>query len=112
MTDFYQLLQKIEKRPSLYIGKNSIFNLQAFLDGYYFARRELNIPLTEEEKEFQNFLNWIREKFNIETGQLWSSIILFHSADESNAMQRFFSLFDEFILTHQNQIQPHKTVIT
>ena len=110
MTDFYQLLQKIEKRPSLYIGKNSIFNLHAFLDGYYFARRELNIPLTEQEEEFQHFLTWIREKFNIETGQLWSSIILFHSSDESNAIKRFFSLFDEFILIHQNQILTQKTI--
>lgn len=97
MNSFYQLIKKIEKRPSVYIGKKSIFNLQAFLDGYYFARRELNIPLTEEEKEFQNFLQWIREKFNIETGQLWSSIILFQAGDETRALNRFFSLFNQFI---------------
>jgi hypothetical protein len=105
MTDLYQLLKKIEKRPSLYIGKKSIFNLQSFLDGYYFARRELQIPLSQQEDEFQDFLQWIRETFNIETGQLWSSIILFHSADESNAVERFFSLFDEFISNHQEQKQ-------
>ncbi len=81
----------------MYLGKNSIFNLQAFLDGYYFARRELGIAPTEQENEFQQFLLWIRERFHVETGQLWASIILFHSADERNAVERFFSLFDEFI---------------
>lgn len=41
--------------------------------------REVGIPLTEQEREFQTFLQWIRERFKVETGQLWASIILFHS---------------------------------
>jgi hypothetical protein len=96
MDNFYNLLQKIKKRPAMYLGKKSIFSLQAFLDGYYFARRELKVELTEEESEFQEFLKWIRQKFNVETGQLWASIVLFHSADESKAVERFFNLFEEF----------------
>ena len=97
MDGFYALLQKIKKRPAMYLGRHSIFSLQAFLDGYYFARRELGVPLTEQEAEFQEFLQWIRQKFQVETGQLWASILLFHSADERSAVERFFSLFDEFI---------------
>jgi hypothetical protein len=97
MNNFYDLLQKIQKRPALYLGRKSIFSLQAFLDGYYYARREIETPLTPQELEFQEFLQWMRQKFEVETGQLWSSILLFHSADESNAIERFFSLFQEFI---------------
>lgn len=97
MDNFYNLLKKIQKRPAMYLGKKSIFSLQAFLDGYYFARRELKVDLTEEESEFQEFLKWIRQKFNVETGQLWASIVLFHSADEGKAVERFFNLFEEFI---------------
>ena len=96
MDNFDNLLQKIQKRPAMYLGQKSIFSLQAFLDGYYFARRELKIELTEEESEFQEFLQWIRQKFNVETGQLWASIVHFHSADESKAVERFFNLFEEF----------------
>ena len=96
MDNFYSLLQKIKKRPAMYLGRRSIFSLQAFLDGYYFARRDLGISLTEEESEFQEFIEWMRAKFNVETGQLWSSIVLFHSADEVAALERFFSLFEEF----------------
>jgi len=36
MDDFYTLLQKVQKRPALYLGHKSIFSLQAFLDGYYY----------------------------------------------------------------------------
>ncbi len=79
--NFYELLQKIKKRPAIYLGSNSIFSLQAFLDGYYLARRELGVPLTEQELEFQEFLKWIRGKFQAETGQLWASILLSNSAD-------------------------------
>ena len=97
MDKFYDLLNKIQKRPAMYLGKKSIFSLQAFLDGYYFARREMGISLTEQESEFQFFLKWIRAKFKVETGQLWPSIILFHSADETDAVERFFSLWQEFL---------------
>ncbi len=97
MENFYDLLQKIKKRPAMYLGRHSIFSLQAFLDGHYFARRELGVPLTEQESEFQDFLQWLRQRFNVETGQLWASILLFHSVDERGAFDRFFSLFEEFI---------------
>jgi hypothetical protein len=101
MDNFYNLLEKIKKRPAIYLGRNSIFNLQAFLDGYYFARRELGVPLTEQEAEFQEFLQWIRQRLKVETGQLWASILLFHSSDERSALDRFFSLFEEFINREQ-----------
>ena len=104
MTQFNALLQKIRQRPALYLGQNSIHCLQSFLDGYYFARRELEIPLTEQEVDFQSFLQWIRRKFNVETGQPWSSIVLFHAADERNAVERFFSLWDEFQRLQQSSI--------
>jgi hypothetical protein len=99
MKNFYDVLQTIRQRPALYIGQNSIFSLQAFLDGYYFARRDLNIALTDQEEEFQTFLQWIRQKFNVETGQLWTSLVLSHSIDERDAVAQFFQLFDEFKAT-------------
>jgi hypothetical protein len=52
MDNFYNLLQKIQKRPALYLGRKSIFSLQAFLDGYYYARREIETHLTAQELEF------------------------------------------------------------
>jgi hypothetical protein len=111
MKNFYDVLQPIRHRPALYIGQNSIFSLQAFLDGYYFARRDLNIALTDQEEEFQAFLQWIRQKFDVETGQLWASIVLSHSIDERDAVAQFFQLFDEFKATRSEstvQVDPVK----
>ena len=112
MDNLYDLLKKIKKRPAMYLGRHSIFNLQAFLDGHYFARRELGVPLTEQEREFQTFLQWIRERFKVETEQLWASIILFHSADERSAVDRFFSLFEEFINQKKDNEKQTEKVVT
>jgi hypothetical protein len=98
MSDLYTLLHKIQKRPALYIGKHSVFSLQAFLDGYYVARRDLNVPLTLQEQEFQEFLAWLRQQFQVETGELWASILLAATGgDEKSAIEKFFSLFEEFL---------------
>lgn len=96
MNSYHELLQQIQKKPGLYIGNASISNLYMFLTGYQFARRQLNIPLSNEEKEFQYFQTWLQEKFGVKTSQSWSQIILFYSADERDAFERFFNLLQEF----------------
>ncbi|MEQ8463010.1 hypothetical protein [Coleofasciculus sp. E1-EBD-02] len=96
MSDLYDLLQKIQKRPSMYLGKPHISNLRSCLSGYNLARRQLGIPPTKHEQEFVEFPNWIKEKFNISTGQSWDNIILFYSEDERTALNKFFELFQEF----------------
>ncbi|KYC37159.1 hypothetical protein WA1_46880 [Scytonema hofmannii PCC 7110] len=94
---FYELIEKIQKRPALYLGKKSISHLQIFLDGYTFARRELAIAQTQEEQEFEEFQEWIEQRFNQHSTQSWSRIILFYSEDEIDALNRFFELFTEFL---------------
>ncbi|MCC3452155.1 MULTISPECIES: hypothetical protein [unclassified Microcoleus] len=95
--NFYQLLDKIKSRPALYLGKRSIFSLQAFLDGYTFACRQLAIPVTEQEQEFAEFQDWIEKQFNQPSTQSWARIILFYSKDESQALDTFFQLFENFL---------------
>jgi len=97
MIGFYELIAKIKKRPALYLGNKSISHLQVFLDGYTFARRELKVPISNEEADFEDFQEWIEGKFNLPDTQSWAKIILFYSADERDALERFFELFDEFV---------------
>jgi hypothetical protein len=106
MKNFYDVLQTIRQRPALYLGQNSIFSLQAFLDGYYFARRDLDIALTDQEEAFQVFLQWMRQTFHVETGQLWASIVLAHAIDERDAVTLFFQLWDEFRATRESNRSP------
>lgn len=95
-SSFYELIEKIKQRPDLYLGKPSISHLQVFLDGYTYARLELGIPLTEQEQEFEGFQEWIEKRFNQHSSQSWPQIILAYSEDESDALDRFFQLFEEF----------------
>lgn len=94
--DFDELLQAIEKNPFLFLPRYSIFSFQSFLHGYQIARRQFNIPESQREKELPNFFEWMRKKYQIETGQSWASILLFYSRDEKDALDLFFKLFKEF----------------
>jgi hypothetical protein len=96
MNDYYDLLQQIQKKPGLYIGSSSISSLYMFLTGYQFARRQLSIPLSAQEREFREFQPWLQEKFGTTTSQSWSQLILFHAMDERDAFERFFALLEEF----------------
>jgi hypothetical protein len=93
---FYNMLQSIKQQPGMYLGKCSITRLRAFLDGYIGARQDLGLPLTQQEKEFGGFQDWIQEKYKITSTHGWDSIILFYSADERDALDNFFKLFEQF----------------
>jgi hypothetical protein len=97
MSDIYELFRRIRERPSMYLVRRSIFQFQAFYDGYTLARRELGQAITEEERDFSNFHNWIQERLNAKTNLSWASILLFRSVDERDALELFFQLLDEFI---------------
>lgn len=105
----YEMLQEIEKRPGMYLGKRSITRLRSFLDGYMGAREDLGLPQTEQEREFNGFQEWIQERFNITSSHGWDSIILFYSADERDALDKFFELFEKF--RNGESPLPHKVVI-
>ncbi len=101
MLDLYDLLGKIKQRSSLYLGNRSLSHLHVFLDGYTFARRQLGIPVTEQETKFEEFQEWIENRFNQADTQSWSRIILFYAEDEADALKRFFDLFEEFLNSEQ-----------
>ena len=93
----FELLAGIKKRPGMYLGTNSITNLDMVLRGRNLALRELGVAPTEEEREIEDFQAWIQERYGINSGQSWAKIILFFSIDEREALERFFELFEEFL---------------
>jgi hypothetical protein len=93
----YDLLQRVKERPGMYLGRSSITRLSMLLMGYSLARRELGLPITTQEKEFGGFQEWIQKKFKITSSHGWDSIILFYSADERDALDNFFKLFEQFL---------------
>jgi hypothetical protein len=96
--DIYkEILSNIKKRPGMFLGASSITRLDMLLRGYSLARREVGVPPTDPEREFEGFQSWVQEKYGINSGQSWSKIILFYSVDEYEALQKFFELFEEYL---------------
>ncbi|RCJ40036.1 hypothetical protein A6769_04685 [Nostoc punctiforme NIES-2108] len=96
--DIYnEILSNIKKRPGMFLGRSSITRLDMLLRGYSLARREVGVPPTEPEREFEGFQSWVEEKYGINSGQSWAKIILFYSVDEHEALQKFFELFEEYL---------------
>ena len=93
---FYEMLESVKQRPGMYLGICSITRLRSFLIGYMGARQDLGLPVTEEENEFDKFQEWIQERFEIKSSHGWNDIILFYSADEKDALNKFFELFEKF----------------
>jgi hypothetical protein len=100
MHDLYTIIHKIQKAPSMYLGRASIVCLQAFLSGYSIAQYELVTTQSPQDKDFQEFPEWIRQKFNIKTSQSWANILLFYAEDEQKALDLFFKVFEEFCNRH------------
>jgi hypothetical protein len=94
--DIYEFIEKIKKRPGMYLGTNSITNLDMVLRGYSLARRDIGLAPTEQERDFVGFQSWIQEKYGFKSNQSWAKIILFESMDEQEALKKFFELFEEY----------------
>ena len=106
--NFYDLLEQIRKRPTLYLPRQSIFDLQAFYYGYDFARLKSGLAVTDEDKEFGEFLEWLRQICPVKTNHAWANLIFFYSIDERDALDKFFGLLDDFKTYKANSeiIQP------
>ena len=101
--DIYnEILKGIKKRPGMFLGTSSITKLDMVLRGTSLARREVGVPPTEPEREFEGFHLWIEEKYGIKSGQSWSKIILFYSIDEYDGLQKFFELFEEYLNSNKS----------
>ncbi len=82
----------------MYLGKVSLTRLKMLLMGYGMSRGELGLQLTQEEKQFAQFQQWIQRKYQIKSSEGWESIILSQVEDEKLAFDLFFDLFEQFNL--------------
>jgi hypothetical protein len=94
----YDLLVRVKQRPGMYLGKVSITRLKMLLMGYSMSRGELGLELTQQEKQFARFQQWVQEKYQINSPQGWENIILSQVEDEKLAFDLFFELFEQFNL--------------
>lgn len=98
--NIYDVIELVRKRPSMYLGVESISRLRSFLNGYCFAVY-FNNDVEYDDKliplPFSFFNDFIAEKFNVTESIGWSEIILQQVNNvESNGLRLFFELWDEY----------------
>ncbi|EDS4738642.1 hypothetical protein B0C58_004694 [Salmonella enterica subsp. enterica serovar Oranienburg] len=92
MNDIIELIDGIEKRPAMYLSRNTISALKAFLDGWQ-IRDPKGIINSDVLVTFQNY---IEDYYEI-NGHSWDKIILLFSQDETDALNNFFIRYHEVI---------------
>jgi hypothetical protein len=97
MVDILKAINRIRHIPSL-LPNSSIYSLDAYISACDDIARDLGEPITEEKQELNMFYHWLRnEKYkSISSNLRWSSLILYDSDNERDALEKFFELLDEF----------------
>ncbi|MBW4476357.1 MAG: hypothetical protein KME54_05650 [Tolypothrix brevis GSE-NOS-MK-07-07A] len=103
MSRLFEVLQKIHRKPGMYIGHASVSDLFMFLVGYKTALRELKIESTEDEMDFyREFQPWLQQKYHVSTSNSWAKIIMLYCVNEKEGFESFFKLLDEFLARNKN----------
>jgi hypothetical protein len=94
-SNLYTTLDKLRKRPALFISSHSISALASYIDGF---REGCNYE-NSESPSFDGFNDFVGEFYGKYTTAGWKNLILAdHFGNEEEALTRFFVLLDEFRL--------------
>jgi len=86
----------IRPKPGLYLGEKSITRLDSYLHGIFFALG-LDGMILRDSHRFELFHDWVASRLGFyESTSGWCSMILSQSANEEEALERFYLLLDEY----------------
>lgn len=89
-----ELFDQILERPALYVGNISIIRINAFIQGYWYAK----LLAKEEVKDdlYGGFTAWVAKRFQIDSMHDWESIIRFMALSELRAFEMTKELWAEY----------------
>lgn len=97
MQGLFEVLEQIKRSPGLYLGRPSVSDLFMFLNGYEFARTQMDIELTPIEEDFYDrFQPWLQSRLGVTSVTSWAKLIMLACPDEKAGFEQFFKLLDEF----------------
>jgi len=98
--DIVELLEKVRKRPAMYLTFNSIHHLGTFIVGHDCA--------VGATFDFRVFSYWIDRKYEIcNTMWSWARILHHVAGDEEKALNLFFTDLDEYLIDLKNSNVPN-----
>lgn len=98
----YRMIRKIQTRPGMYIGSNTLTSLEHFLDGYQAAERDFGVGMCRNGNLFPPDFYYMHNfaDFRLQTECLcagWRhNILTYCHGDEEKALNLFFDLYQEF----------------
>ena len=90
-----ELIKQINPFPVLFIRKHSIFNLEVFIDGWYYRDEEEDV---KADILYTDFYEWLRKRYNMNDSRGWADILLYKFETEEKALDEFFVLFNIFYM--------------
>lgn len=92
------LLVNLRQRPALYLGETSLALLEAFLNGFAWALDVHNVGDPRDRDSVpREFNDWVAYRLHFyESTSGWRRMINSQTPSEAAAMERFFTLLDEF----------------
>jgi hypothetical protein len=104
-TSLYHTLDKMRKRPGMYLGEATITALSNFISGFY-EGCNYQIP---DSPSFEGFNDFVGKYYGKHTTAGWKNLILAgHYGNEAEAITQFYELLDEFRL---NENRPSSRAI-
>lgn len=96
--DFVDFLHYFKQRPGMYMSWYSIFAFQELYNGYCLAKQIYNIPITQQEQEFDNFLKWVETDYcKPPINRSWAVIMFTVCANDRSALDELFKLFAQYL---------------
>ena len=100
MDCFYAAIEKIRKRPGIFLGQKSITAFSHFIGGYSMALSDLQVPVAAKllPLPFEMFHYYTANYYGVgKTPKGWSTLILAAcDNDEAGALDTFWNIYDAF----------------
>ena len=124
MRELYYVLQDIRPRPALYLGVKSLTALRIFISGYEFKEmidnhaKATGLDFVKNHDEFfkvsaeystcrflDYFDRFVSVYYNDITTKGWCNLILEGTQSEEKAVDKFYELLDEYVITSKDDIE-------
>ncbi len=102
----YEALDRIRKRPGMYIGEVTMENLRAYLSGYWMAMKDIGAEDTAS-LSFDNFSKWLVKRLKGRDAPYgWGNMILaFSKGDNPDDVQWESYLKETDYLEHKRSVE-------
>lgn len=92
--DLLELINLIKKRAPMYIGKDNIYCLAAFINGWYFR----DTKTVKNWSLLFDFEDWLFKKMKRKKySSSWYKLVNYYSSNESEALNNFFVKFEHYL---------------